>query len=737
MRRRTLLSGVAAGLACPLPGCLHRGEDPGDPTDGWTGFQADAARTGATGETGPDGGGRVRWWSHTTGLTAGPVIRDDAVVVGSGLRNQSLFAFDRETGERRWRAPIGDDIERAIAVGNGTVYAAADGVYAFDADTGDREWTAPVGANRGVALDGETVYASAGGGGPVVALDAADGDQRWSRDVHTLTAPTASDGHVYVVDNSDLVALDADTGDTEWTEGIDRAGSPPTVADGTVFVTTRGDLFAHDAATGEREWRLAGTFRGTDAAVADGTLYLTGRQEEGDGWASGALAVDAASGDVEWALDDEALSDGSVAVAAETVFVATRYRLYALDRPTGEVDWWLRFQWPVGAPAVADGTLYVGVGGRLLAVGSGDGRDGVWESDADPRPSRDATPPAPTDADSDFAFGVGGYEVDADWDVTVDDDAPVDVCFSVTGDRIDDDETVRITLAVTNEGAEPLSVTTGAPEPFGIFSLRDDDHGITAWTVAYEESGHVGTAEHRGVTLVNSIALATTIAPGETVSETYTLSDRTHGIRPGAYEFSVDQVLRPGDGWTDEEGWAFDVTGVVDITASGTDEGDVVADLVVSDEVDLPEEFMGEFTVDVLEPVTDTHPGLIEVTLENVTDERSLIASMRRWPFGSYVGLGPAGRRLVLLPAETYAPGFVERTDSGWWEPAFLPHDSIARGGSTTAYDPGETVSKRFVVTSHPETDAPRDGDGFAFEQGFGDDDADVLWGFTLTTIDA
>ncbi|WP_247729989.1 hypothetical protein [Halovivax limisalsi] len=138
----------------------------------------------------------------------------------------------------------------------------------------------------------------------------------------------------------------------------------------------------------------------------------------------------------------------------------------------------------------------------------------------------------------------------------------------------------------------------------------------------------------------------------------------------------------------------------------------------------------------VLEPGTDTHPGVIGVTFENVTDERSLLASMRGWPFGSYVGLGPEGRRLVLLPAETFAPGFLNRTEAGWWEPDFLPHESVARGRSTTASDPGETRTARYIVTSHPETDDPRDGDGFAFEQGFSDDDVDVTWGFTLTTLD-
>ena len=746
MRRRTLLVGASAGILAPLSGCVGGRENPGNDadgttdelTDGWQQFQTDAAHTGATTADGPDGGGRVRWWSDTWGLTTAPVIEDGTVYVGSGLRNQSIFAFDLATGERQWQAPIGDDIERALAVGDGTVYASASGVYALDAETGDEEWMDRTDTTRGLALDGDTVYACSGGGGPIVALAADDGEERWRRDIHTLTAPTVADGRIFAVGNDNLVAVDAESGDTEWEETIDRAGGSPTVADGTVFAATRGALFAQDATTGEREWTLEGNFRATDVATIDGTIYLAGRQQECEEWISRALAVDAATGDVEWRLDDDGLGAGSVVVTDGTVYVASRYRVYALDRETGEIEWWLRFEWPVGSPAVADGTLYVSVGGRLLAIESGDGRAGVWKSDAAPIPDRDATPLAPSYVEYDVPFGMNGFDVDAEWDVSVDEDAPVDVSFEIEGDRIDADERVSVTVAVTNEGDESLGFTTGAPEPFGIFRLSDEEreHSLVAWTQAYEESGHVHTTPHRGVGMVNSIALSTEIPPGETVRETYTLSDETHGIRPGTYEFSVAQTPTPGEIGDDRDGWAFEVTGTVELSACGTDEGEIVHDLAVADEVDLPEEFLGEFTVDVLEPVTDTHPGVIEITFENVTDERSLIASMRRWPFGSYVGLGPEDRRLVLLPAETFAPGFVDRTDAGWWEPAFLPHESIDRGGSTTAYDPGETSTAQFIVTTHPETDDPRDGDGYAFEQGFGDDDVDVTWGFALSTLE-
>jgi len=369
MRRRTLLAGTTAGLIGPIAGCSGYRDGPDEPTGEWTQLQANAAHTGAADENGPRGGGRIRWWSETTGRSTSPVIHDGTVYSGSGLRNQAVFAFDQATGERRWRAPIDEDIGRALAVSDGLVYVSARGVSALDVETGDEEWTDSTDTSWGLAYADETVYAASGGGGPLVALDAETGEQRWRREVHTITTPTVAEGRVFAAGNGTLLALDAETGDTEWTETIDPGGGPPTVADNTVLVGTRGGLFAHDTETGTRTWSLEGNFRGTDISSAHSTLYLTGRQEDGEEWISRALAVETATGDIQWSQAEEELGAGSTVVTNDTVYVTTQGRLYALDRETGEVDWWLRFQWPVSSPAVAGDTLYVGsASGELYAL---------------------------------------------------------------------------------------------------------------------------------------------------------------------------------------------------------------------------------------------------------------------------------------------------------------------------------------------------------------------------------
>ncbi|ERG88662.1 MAG: hypothetical protein J07HX5_00808 [halophilic archaeon J07HX5] len=66
----------------------------------------------------------------------------------------------------------------------------------------------------------------------------------------------------------------------------------------------------------------------------------------------------------------------------------------------------------------------------------------------------------------------------------------------------------------------------------------------------------------------------------------------------------------------------------------------------------------GDLSMSGFGPITDTHPGLLEITLEGGSGKDG-VGHRRDLPFGCYVGRSRNGSRLLLLPAETYAPAYV------------------------------------------------------------------------------
>jgi len=770
MKRRQLLA-LSGTLAAGLAGCLDQfgddstgmddtGDDP-TPTDTpdptpeptpdtvldptyqavWPTFQADPANTGTLDGSGPNGGPVVTWRSDTWGHRTSPVVGEETVYFGTGLYHPRIAAFDADTGELLWSQEVDDDVTESLALGGGVLYGAAESLFAFDAETGDRLWTALDNDEpEGVTVADDVAYTASRDRDLVVALDAATGDERWRRSITgiRITTPAVSGNSVYVASDSSVVRLDAGTGDTVWEIEPDEAvRTAPTVGEDLVFVTTRRGVQALDVETGDEVWTVEGRFRPVNPALAGRFLFLAGTVEDGDDRVTRALALDAATGEVWWSFEDEWLTAASPVVVDGVVYLPSRRNhLYALDAATGEKLWTRQFEWPVGTPAVADGRVFTSVGGRLTAV-DGDGATPDHDAHPDLAPPDD---PAPSEyAGSEMYFGSAGYDVTTTAEVDVEEDAPFEVTLDAEGSVIDEGEAVEFTFELANESDETLRIASGAPTPLGVvtlFGVDGTDGSITAWTDAYEESGHVHTTPHRGVR-VNLLLLSEPVEPGERIGETYTLSTGTHAIQPGTYEFTGSYQVSP-DGPGGDDGWAFDVRIAAELTQPEPEDGETVFDLAVPDEVSPPAAFVGDFSVEVLEPVTDLHPGLVEVSLTNDTDERAGIISPRDWPFGSYVGRAADGSRLVLTTADKFAPAYVEdgAGDGTGWTPAFLPHIESRSGRSFRAIDAGERVSKRYLVLAHPDDGGLSPGT-YTFKQGYADRDVEFPWGFLLSLIES
>ena len=787
-RRRTVLGLLGGGLA-GLAGCAALSESEADPTETptatrtetptetetatpqepsdltvdetWATFQADAARTGYAPEhTGPGATPDVNWRTDTWGLLTSPVVADGTVYVATGLRHQHVHAFDAATGQERWRREVDGRRENVLAVADGIVFVGLERLSAFDAETGETLWEDGRDVRNGVAIADGRVIAPSDATDRIRAFDARTGDTLWEQrlssglrggSLSATATPAIGGEQVLVASHEDVFALDAATGEERWQQAVgDRVRTAPTVTDEHVYVGVQGRLRALEAANGSEAWQYTGDLSRASPAVADGTLYVGGRfagDEDGDGdgdeggaaEVAGLVALDAATGEERWRVAREGFAAHSPVVADDLVYVASEdNRLYALDAATGEVRWSLAFEWDLGTPALLEDALAVSAGGRLYSIGAGANADrDPWAGVVTPTDEAGAGP-SPEYTDHEFYFGTNGYDVAASAEgSSTGDDAPFSFAVDVTGERITADEEVTIEFALTNEGEDAITIENGAPAPFGVLTLRGSagtDRALTAWSDAYEESGHVHWTPHRGVTGVNSIAVSETVAPGETVREEYTLSGATHGLQPGTYSFHDDYRVYGGAGRPDDdEVWHAGAYVRVEIEQPSPEAGDVRLDVAVTEEAAVPEAFIGDLSVDVLEPVTDTHPGLVEITLENDADNLGSVSSPGRLPFAAHLGLAADGSRLVLLDEDMFAPSYVvDAGDEGAWIPTFQPHVERVRGRRSSRFEADAHLSKRYLVLGDPEAEDPLTPGEYVFDQGYADDDVEFPWGFRL-----
>jgi len=350
----------------------------------WPQFQFDPGNTGFN----PDGTGPLESistrWTFETDATSAAIV-DNTVYVGA-IRNANVYALDADTGTVQWSFETEDIVTSSPAVDDGTVYIGdRDGnMYALDADDGTEQWryeiqSVGMGIQTPAVADGTVYFSSSAsaipnsGDGNVYALDADDGTEQWifNTEVRFVGAPAVTDETVYVIADpgaqidDTLYALDADDGTEQWTFDGENLAGIPTVADGTVYI---GDIprfesnvvYALDADDGTEQWifDVGSLSLSISPAVADGTVYIGTFSQIGD--SGSMISVDADDGTEQWRFTADFGVFSSPAVVDDTIYFGGSSTIFALDAADGTEQWSFNIGSFSTAPAVANGTVYVG-----------------------------------------------------------------------------------------------------------------------------------------------------------------------------------------------------------------------------------------------------------------------------------------------------------------------------------------------------------------------------------------
>ncbi len=293
------------------------------------------------------------------GSWPGVSVGDDTVWVAY---QQQVFAVALENGGQRWAFPVEPDSKRTFfaapqltADRTALIVGGYDGVlYALDPANGQERWSFTAAQDRyiGAALVTPDFIYAPNADGTLYALDL-EGRPVWTFATQAaLWAPPVTDGETLFVSSLDhhLYALDARTGQERWRAALDGAlPASPTLVDGVLYVgELANEVTALNAADGSVRWTAPVAAWVWHSPVPLGDDALVVGDMEGH-----VYALTRAEGRVRWQAQVDGAIIGAPLVADGTVFVTTRAgMLAALDAANGQVRW--------QKPLVEDGTIEAG-----------------------------------------------------------------------------------------------------------------------------------------------------------------------------------------------------------------------------------------------------------------------------------------------------------------------------------------------------------------------------------------
>lgn len=231
-------------------------------------------------------------WTHSPNFPGTPpTAANGRFHVGTAEGLQAINASD---GTAEWTADIDGTLTSPVAA-DGDIYAATStNLYRLEADDGDVVWANDflTAGPLSPVVAGETLYAGDVAERPgeprLVALETADGSERWRVDRYTnLTDPAVTPDRAFIGGEAGgspgVFALDAVDGGEDWRQILDApVAAPPVVDTERVYVSSEdGYLTALDRTHGGEQWtrQVSETDYPGQPVVAGDQLYLCTEDE--------------------------------------------------------------------------------------------------------------------------------------------------------------------------------------------------------------------------------------------------------------------------------------------------------------------------------------------------------------------------------------------------------------------------------------------------------------------------
>lgn len=333
--------------------------------------------------------GEEKWRYDTKRYVgAAPAVHGDTVYTADA--DGVVYAVSTD-GQEQWTHPTNHNFHsRAVAVHEDTLVVGTAGtmprvvrgdtdetregvVIGLDIATGEEQWSfsGPADWFTGPTVGGGLIYIG-NHNGTLFALDPANGEEVWrwiSRDMSARieVPPTYHDETIYVGVHvaGTVVAIDAVQGTERWSKNLKAANvrSSPAVDEDRVYIGATGQEASDYDSPDESNQTPTSKSTPNDTLGGMGVSATTGH----------VFALAAADGSTEWRHETDHDIRSSPAVVGDHVYIVGGDRFLAFARSDGTKQWHVPFEDIVdSSPAVLNGRAYIGSGdGHLYCIGEG------------------------------------------------------------------------------------------------------------------------------------------------------------------------------------------------------------------------------------------------------------------------------------------------------------------------------------------------------------------------------
>jgi len=280
-----------------------------------------------------------------------PVIAENSLYIAGG---SSASAWDKQTGQQRWKTPVADTVTAGVNVGEGMVFVGTTGgnAIALDQATGKPRWVQALSSEIlavSPASNGMVVFRS--NDGKVHGLSTSTGEIMWQQSRKTpilslrgSSTPIVTGNKVIIgFDNGKLTAFDLQAGHAIWEAilGVPRGrteldrivdidGKLSLVGSTLYAATYNGQIAAVDVNTGGVRWSHGFS---TDTGVEADSASLYTVNEKGD-----VFKLSAQNGKPIWKMDDlgRRLPTAATIIGSSIVLGDGKGYLHFVNRSTGK-----------------------------------------------------------------------------------------------------------------------------------------------------------------------------------------------------------------------------------------------------------------------------------------------------------------------------------------------------------------------------------------------------------------